>query len=123
MTTATLSSLAAWVDLYRAAWASNDETDIRAAFTDAARYRGGPSAPPWEGIDAIVAGWQRHRDEPGTWRFQWRPVAMQGDVAVLQGETVYSAPGDTSAWDNLWVIRLAPDGRASDFTEWYVERE
>ena len=38
---------------------------------------------------------------------------------IITGRTEYPAEKD---YDNLWVIRLAPDGRASRFTEWYMTR-
>ena len=39
---------------------------------------------------------------------------------IVQGRTDY--PAD-KLYDNLWVIRLTPDGRASRFTEWYMARD
>jgi hypothetical protein len=42
-------------------------------------------------------------------------------VAVVQGETAYhDEPPRT--YSNLWVIRLAGDGRCSQFTEWWMEQ-
>jgi hypothetical protein len=26
------------------------------------------------------------------------------------------------SWDDIWVIRFAPDGRAAEFTEWPIKR-
>ena len=36
----------------------------------------------------------------------------------MQGRTEYHEEG--TAYANLWVIRLAEDGRASAFTEWWM---
>ena len=37
---------------------------------------------------------------------------------MVQGRTTYT---DGDVYLNLWVIRLADDGRAASFTEWYME--
>ena len=116
------ATVSAWVALYRTAWESNLPDDIRAVFTDDAQYRHNPSAEPWVGHPAIVANWLDAQDAPGTTSFEWHPVALDGDVAVIQCVTVYP-PGDKGgSYDNLWVVRLAPDGRASEYTDWWVAR-
>jgi hypothetical protein len=38
----------------------------------------------------------------------------------VQGRTDYR--GDSRSYDNLWIIQLAGDGRATAFTEWYMPR-
>lgn len=112
-----------WVEGYRKAWESNDPEDIRAIFTEDAVYRGSPNDPePWVGHDAIVAGWLENQDPPGSTTFEWHPVAAQGDVAVVQGVTAYPDGPKGGTYDNLWVIRLAPDGRASEYTDWFISR-
>lgn len=109
----------AWVEGYRRAWESNDPADIRAIFTEDAIYHGSPHDPsPGIGIEAIVANWLEGRDEPGTTTFEWEVVAVDGDIAVVRGVSTYP---DT-VYDNLWVVRIADDGRASEFTDWWVAR-
>ncbi|WP_121368177.1 nuclear transport factor 2 family protein [Frondihabitans australicus] len=107
-----------WLDRYLVAWKSNAEADIRALFTDDATYSGSPLDPePWVGADAIVAGWVQYHDDPGTWTFEGAPLVTDGTVAVVQGRTDYS---NGHTWANLWVLRLAPDGRATSFVEWAI---
>ncbi|WP_382304598.1 nuclear transport factor 2 family protein [Herbiconiux sp. UC225_62] len=108
-----------WIDGYRRAWESNDPVDIRALFTEDGEYRTEPYAEPWTGHDEIVAGWIEAQDEPGETTFSWHPVAVDGPLAVVQGTTVYSGG---PVYSNLWVIRLTDDGRASEFTEWWMEQ-
>jgi hypothetical protein len=36
---------------------------------------------------------------------------------------VYQSAETQAVYDNLWVITFAGDGRASRFTEWYMERK
>jgi hypothetical protein len=47
---------------------------------------------------------------------------MDGDRAFVRGFTRYVAPDDPDPgpFANLWVIDLAPDGRASRFVEWWM---
>ena len=118
----TPTDVAAWVDLYRTAWESNLPSDIRAAFTEDAVYRGHPSDAGWVGHAAIVEGWLGTQDAPGTTTFTWEPVALEGDVAVVRCVTVYPDGPKSGTYDNLWVIRLAGDGRASEYTDWYIAR-
>ncbi|PJJ55720.1 nuclear transport factor 2 family protein [Compostimonas suwonensis] len=111
--------VAEWIAGYRRAWQSNDPADIRALFTEDADYRTDPWVEPWHGHAQIVSGWLERRDEPGTTTFEWTPLAVTDAVAVVQGVTVYSnAPN----YSNLWVIRLAEDGRAREFTEWWMNQ-
>lgn len=109
------------MDKYQAAWASNRPEDIRALFTDDARYETRPHDPhAWQGREGIVNGWLTARDEPGDWTFSWELLGMDGDTAFIQAVTIYS--GDRPTYDNLWVLRLDPAGRAAAFTEWFMER-
>ncbi|MEF2975877.1 nuclear transport factor 2 family protein [Subtercola sp. YIM 133946] len=113
-------AVADWINRYETAWESNEPDDIRALFTPDASYRTEPDAEPWVGHDAIVAGWTEIKDLPGDMSFEWKPLAITPEVATIQAVTVY--PRENRTFDNLWVIRLAPDGRATDFTEWYMQR-
>jgi ketosteroid isomerase-like protein len=110
--------LTIWLDRYRTAWTSNDPDDIRALFTEDAEYRYHPWDEPVTGSAAILASWLESRDEPGDWTFEWKPVAQEGRTAVIEGRTVYRSG---ARYRNVWVIELAEDGRASRFTEWYME--
>jgi hypothetical protein len=108
-----------WVEGYVRAWDSNDPDDIGALFTDDAVYLTEPYAEPWRGREAIVSGWLKNKDEPGDATFDWRPLLESPEVSILTGTTVYHDPPRT--YSNLWVIRLDPDGRCREFTEWWME--
>jgi hypothetical protein len=45
-------------------------------------------------------------------------VAREGRTAVIRGVSTYP----TTVYDNLWIVRFADDGRAVDFTEFWVDR-
>lgn len=111
-------ALADWIGRYERAWDSNDPDAVRALYSEDAEYRYTPGAPPVRGREAILADWFERADEAGDHEFTWEPVAVDGDVAVVQGRTTYR---DGRVWDNLWVLRLGMDGRASSFTEWAIE--
>jgi hypothetical protein len=114
----------AWVEGYVRAWGTNDPDDIGGLFADDAEYRTSPSGEPWSGRDAIVAGWLEHRDEPGDATFSFQVIGVDGSRGFVQGATIYRADGDQPerTYDNLWVIDLDGEGRATSFTEWYVRR-
>ena len=106
-----------WITGYRRAWESNDPDDIRAIFTEDAAYRTEPYADAWQGHDEIVEGWLEAADEPGETTFDWSPLIENDELSVVQAVTTYDG-GPT--YSNLWVIRFDDDGRANDFTEWYM---
>jgi hypothetical protein len=109
------------MEKYQAAWTTNRPEDIRALFTEDAVYETRPHDPhAWKGQDGIVDAWLTARDEQGDWTFSWELLGTDADTAFVQGVTTYS--GDQPTYDNLWVIRLDGNGRASAFTEWFMER-
>ena len=107
-----------WIEGYKQAWESNSPEDIRALFTEDADYRMEPYSDSWHGHDEIVEGWLKERDEPGAAQFDWAPLAITDELAIVQGTTIYR---NGPSYSNLWVIRLAEDGRAQEFTEWFME--
>ena len=113
-------ALARWTDAYISAWDSNDPDEIRGLFTEDARYLTEPHARPWTGQDEIVAEWLARKDEPGDHTFRWEILAMDGAMGFVRGWTSYPTQDPPVDYGNLWVIRLEDDGRASEFTEWWV---
>jgi ketosteroid isomerase-like protein len=117
-----------WIAAYRRAWASDATEDIVALFTEDATYSPYPWHGPdevWHGLDAIARGWQGHGDSKLGWRFEHEIVAVDGDVAVIKGWTYYDPTDETPYEDgyaNIWIVRLAGDGRARSFEEWWVQR-
>ncbi len=112
------SPIDTWLAAYAAAWASNRPADVGALFTTNAEYRSYPWAEPVRGADDIAAWWLRTADEPDDHRFTWSLLGVDGPRHFVQGRTVYT---DGRTYENLWVVDLGQDGRASAFTEWYME--
>ena len=118
------AQLERWIDGYVKAWNSNDPDDIRGLFTEDATYLTGPFDAPWEGADEITRRWIEDKDEPGTTDFRYEVVTIDGDTAVVQGVTDYFEPPPVRRYGNLWVIRLATDGRAAYYLEfWELKKE
>jgi len=113
------STVESWLKGYITAWGSNDPEDIGRLFTDDARYYTAPHREPWRGRDGIVEGWLEHKDVDG-WRFRYEILAIADGLAFVRGWTEYA---DHPDYNNLWVIRLAEDGRCSEFTEWWMPLE
>ncbi len=111
----------AWIAGYRRAWESNDSDDIARLFTEDARYYTAPFRDPWQGRDDIVARWIEIKDEPSEWTFRSELLGISDDLGFVRGWTTYT--DQKHPLSNLWVIRLAPDGRCSEFTEWWMEEK
>ena len=111
--------LETWVDGYVRTWETNEPADIARLFTQDAAYYTAPFREPWRGRDAIVAGWLERKDEPGQWSFRHEVQAVADGLGFVRGWTRYHDP--PREYSNLWVIRLEPDGRCSDLTEWWME--
>jgi len=127
------ATVAAWLDAYVAAWKSYDPEAIGALFTDDVKYRFHPYDDPVEGREAVVESWLGEggregapgRDEEGTYNASYRPIAVDGDVAVASGSSTYTrGPGGPidEIYDNCFVMRFDADGRCREFTEWFMKR-
>ncbi len=122
-----------WLDDYVAAWKSYEREAIAALFSDQVEYRYHPYDEPLRGRDAVIASWlgdddhegASSRDQPGTYDASYRPLAVDGDVAVAVGSSSYrERPGGPifRVYDNCFVIRFDAEGRCRAFTEWFMQR-
>jgi hypothetical protein len=104
-----------WVAGYERAWRAGDVSAVAGLFTEEARYRRSPYEPSEVGLAAIAAFWRA--DDGETFTVEAEPVAVEGRDAVVRLEVRYGEPVHQEYRD-LWVLRLAPDGRVEDFEEW-----
>jgi ketosteroid isomerase-like protein len=115
-----------WLDAYVHAWQTYDPDEIRALFTEEATYFYNPfDEEPVRGREAIVAAWvdPESRDEPGTYSAHYEPVAVEGNVAVSHGRSLYYEPDGTTLkrlYDNIFVLRFDDAGRCAEYREWYI---
>jgi hypothetical protein len=125
MSKVTIESVQAWLDRYVEAWRSNAREPILALFADDASYRYGPFDKPLLGRQAIADSWLKNPDPPDSWAATYRPIAIEGDLAVAHGRSQYFEEDRTkqrTEYDNIFVMRFDGQGRCIDFTEWYIER-
>jgi hypothetical protein len=122
-----------WLDDYVSAWKSYDRDDIGTLFADDVAYRFHPYDEPLVGREAVVDAWlgestaagSSTRDAPGTYDAHYTPYAVDGDVVVARGTSVYQNHPDgpvTRTYDNCFLIRFDADGRCAEFTELYMKR-
>lgn len=117
-----------WLDAYVDAWRSYDASGIGDLFAEDATYRWHPwddeSGETVDGRDAIVAAWLGDRDEPGSWKAEYRPWAIEGDRAVAIGVSRYlRADGSLDReYHNVFLCRFDADGRCVEFTEYFMRR-
>lgn len=118
-----MNGLESWADAYILAWASNDPNAIGDLFAEDARYFTHPFREPWRGRDEIVSNWLEHPDPPGSWKASYRPVALTGNTGVIRGETQYFKDDGSldTRFANVYVVGFDDDGRATEFTEWFME--
>ncbi len=112
-----------WLDRYVAAWRTNDADQVADLFSDDAVYRYHPfDDRAVEGREAIVASWLEEPDDPAAWEARYEPYAVDGDRAVAIGWSRYLATDSESerTFHNAYLLRFAPDGRCSEFTEYYM---
>ena len=107
------------------AWRANEPGPIEALFTDDAVYRFRPYDDPertFRGNAAIVEAWLDDTDAPDSWEAEYEPYAVEDDRAVAVGFSRYRAT-DTEperTYHNAYLLRFAPDGRCSEFSEFYM---
>jgi SnoaL-like domain len=115
--------LESWIDAYVLAWATNDARAIGDLFAENARYYTHPFREPWKGREEIVRKWLEHPDPPGSWKASYSPLAVSDNTGVIRGTTQYFK-GDGSLeteFANIYVIDFDDEGRATEFTEWFME--
>ena len=113
-----------WLDAYVRAWETYSPDAIGALFSEDASYSYHPYDEPVRGREAIVASWLKDPDPPGTYEGSYEPIAVDGDVAVVQGRSRYFKDSArielTKEWDNIFVIEFDDAGRCRSFGEWFV---
>jgi ketosteroid isomerase-like protein len=112
------AAASAWVARYEQAWRTAGTERLSDLFTEGATYRMSPYEEPATGLAAIAELWERERQGPDE-EFEMRHevVAVEGDIAVIRVEVHYGGP-DRLQYRDLWIVRIATDGRCREFEEW-----
>ena len=115
-----------WLKAYMRAWETYSPEAIGNLFSDDATYSFHPYDEPVVGRQAIIDSWLKDPDPAGTFAANYEPIAIDGNVAVVNGRSTYfkdsSRTEMTKEWDNIFVIEFDKDGRCRSFREWYVAR-
>ena len=118
------AAVVAWLKSYMNAWETYSPEAIGDLFTEDATYSFHPYDQPVAGRQAIVDAWLKDPDAPGTFSANYAPIAVDGDLVVVNGRSTYfkdsSRTAMTKEWDNIFVIQFDKDGRCRSFREWYV---
>src|SRR5580765_2887569 len=107
-----------WIASYERLWRTPGTEQLADLFTPDASYVPSPWAPHIEGLEAIARFWEAERKGPDEeFTMSTEVLTVDGGSAVVRVFVDYGADRNTR-WRNLWVLRLAPDGRCSWFEEW-----
>jgi ketosteroid isomerase-like protein len=118
-----MSAAERFVEAYLRAWRTNDPDDVRAAFAPGCTYEAYPHDPdPAIGIAAILALWQEAADPPDVWDFAWTIEIETPESALVRAVTTYHSGPKEGVFDNLWIVHLTDDGRATSFHDFWVQR-
>src|SRR3954464_11706205 len=112
MTATTHEHVKRWLDGYIDAWRRNERGPILDLFSENATYSYGPYRTPLLGREAIADSWLESTDAPDSWDADYRPIAVDGDTAVVHGRSRYFDSDRTqlrAEYDNIFVIRFDDD--------------
>jgi hypothetical protein len=120
----TYEHVQAWLDAYLAAWKSYEPDEIGALWSEDAIYHRNPSSKSARGRDAIVEFWMAdaHLDVDARYEGDYRPILVDGNVAVSYGATRFFESDGTPAdvYLNVWTMRFDDEGRCTEFHETYT---
>ena len=107
-----------WLAGYEAAWRAAGTGGLAGLFTSDATYLQSPYEAPVTGLDAIGRMWEDEREGPDeAFTLATEILAVDGPTAVVRAEVHYGDP-PLQEYRDLWIIRLAEDGRCRWFEEW-----
>jgi ketosteroid isomerase-like protein len=107
-----------WLAGYESAWRAPGTDQLTDLFSADAIYLQSPYEQPVTGLDAIGQMWEAQREGPDeVFTVATEIIAVDGPTAVVRAEVRYGEPL-RQEYRDLWIIRLAGDGRCSWFEEW-----
>jgi len=120
----TRETVAAWLRAYVRAGETYDPDAVAALFSEDATYSFLPFDEPVQGRLAIVASLLEGQDPAGTYEADYKPVAVDGNLAVAQARSRYFKDASKvelrRQYDNLFLIEFDDEGRCRSFREWYM---
>jgi len=122
---ASIDQVAGWLTLYVGIWRAGEHSRVPELFTEDALYFTDPFRPPKRGHAEIGDYWRESGDPPDGFEAVYEALAVEGDLAVVTGFSRYlneRRTGVDKEYGNVFVMRLAPDGRCREYREWYMLR-
>lgn len=112
------ATMSRWLAGYEAAWRTPGTEGLADLFTQDATYLKSPYEQPVTGLESIKRMWDEEREGPDeVFTLTTDIIAVDGPTAVVRVEVRYGDP-PVQEYRDLWVIRLAGDGRCTWFEEW-----
>lgn len=112
------ATVSRWLAGYEAAWRAPGTEALGRLFTSDATYLQSPYEQPVTSLAAIERMWESERQGPDeVFTLATDILAVEGPTAVVRAEVFYREP-PRQEYRDLWVIRLADDGRCTRFEEW-----
>jgi len=111
-----------WLELYFAAWTSNDPHDVAALFAPDAVYSYGPFRDEARGQQEIVRRWVGGGVQPGL-RWSYEPLTVAGERGVANWRISFDADAGRTEIDGILVLDFDDQGRCISHREWYERRE
>jgi ketosteroid isomerase-like protein len=122
----TLDELDRWLDSYGRAWERKDVDAFVACFDPDASYHWGPFGEPLRGHDEIRTRTEHAVSQQAEVAFRHEPLAVSEDGrGIAWWGVTYLVPARASRFRNegIFLVALGPDGRCTEFREWWNERE
>jgi hypothetical protein len=117
-----LDAFTDWLERYFAAWASNDEAEVTALFSEDAVYSYGPFSEQAHGRDEIVRRWVQGGVQPGL-RTAFEPLAVAGERGIAQFAVSFDEGHGRVEMDGILACDFDGQGRCRYHREWYHLRE
>ncbi len=121
----TLDELDRWLDSYGLAWERRDADAFVACFAEDARYYWGPWTEPLAGTAEIRARFEQAVSRQEDVRFGHEPLAVTPDgrgIALWRVSMRIPAEGTVEEDEGVFLVTLDPQGRCSEFREWWNAR-
>ena len=121
----TLDDLDRWLETYGRAWERRDADGFVACFAPDALYHWGPWNEPLRAHDEIRARFQQAVSRQDGIRFGHELLAITPDgrgVARWWVSMRIPAEGTVEDDEGIFLVTLGPDGRCTDFREWWNSR-
>jgi ketosteroid isomerase-like protein len=121
----TFDELDRWLDVYGRAWERHDLDGFVSCFAEDAVYHWGPYSEPLRGLDEIRARTEQAIASQGEVHFGHEPLAITPDgrgIARWWVSIQITTEGTIEEDEGIFLVTLAPDGRCTEFREWWNSR-